>query len=98
VPGDVCVVGFDNIPEAGFLTPSLSTVRQDFPEVGRRSVALILDQIDKGAREPISVSVEPELIIRESSSPGDSPATSSPGNSPTTSSPEDAPTTSRGSR
>ncbi|MGD0685082.1 MAG: LacI family DNA-binding transcriptional regulator [Streptosporangiaceae bacterium] len=98
VPGDVCVVGFDNIPEAGFLTPSLSTVRQDFPEVGRRSVALILDQIDKGAREPISVSVEPELIVRESSSPGDSPATSSPGNSPATSSPEDAPTTSRGSR
>lgn len=75
-PDDVCVVGFDDIPEAGFLTPSLTSVRQDFAEVGRRSVALILAQIDDGTREPITVSVEPELVIRESSSPRDAPAKS----------------------
>ena len=75
VPDDVCVVGFDDIPEAGFLTPSLSTVRQDFPAVGRRSVALILAQIDKGAREQVIVSVAPELVVRESSSPQDSRTT-----------------------
>jgi DNA-binding LacI/PurR family transcriptional regulator len=72
VPGDVCVVGFDDIPEAGYLTPSLSSVRQDFTEIGRRSVALILAQIEEGAREPVTVSVGPELVVRESSSPQDS--------------------------
>jgi DNA-binding LacI/PurR family transcriptional regulator len=78
VPEDVCVVGFDDIPEAGYLTPTLSTVRQDFTEVGRRSMALMLAQIERGAREPATVSVEPDLIIRESSSPGGSPASASP--------------------
>jgi DNA-binding LacI/PurR family transcriptional regulator len=51
------------------LTPPLSSVRQDFTEVGRRSVALMLTQIDKGFREPAKVSVEPELVVRQSSSP-----------------------------
>jgi DNA-binding LacI/PurR family transcriptional regulator len=69
VPDDVCVVGFDDIPEAAFLTPSLSTVRQDFPQIGRRSVDLLLAQIDEGARNPVTVSVAPELVIRQSSSP-----------------------------
>ena len=69
VPEDVCVVGFDDMPEAEFLTPSLSSVRQDFTEVGRRSVALILAQISKGSREPVTVLVEPKLVIRQSSSP-----------------------------
>jgi DNA-binding LacI/PurR family transcriptional regulator len=73
VPDDVCVVGFDDIPEAAFLTPTLSTVRQDFAEVGRRSVDLILEQIDQGRREPASSSVEPELVVRQSSSPVSSP-------------------------
>ena len=59
-PDDVCVVGFDDIPEAAFLTPSLSSVRQDFAEVGRRSVALMLEQIERGGRVPNSTAVEPE--------------------------------------
>lgn len=72
MPDDVCVVGFDDIPEAGFLTPSLSSVRQDFTEVGRRSVALILAQIERRARQPATVSIQPEPVVRESSSPPDS--------------------------
>ena len=75
VPDDVCVVGFDDIPEAAFLTPSLSSVRQDFAEVGRRSVALMLEQIEQGRRGPASSSVEPELYVRQSSSPTSSAKT-----------------------
>jgi len=75
VPDDVCVVGFDDIPEAGFLTPSLSSVRQDFTQIGRRSVELILAQINEGAREPVTVSVAPELRVRQSSSPQEAPIT-----------------------
>ena len=36
VPEDVSVVGFDDVPEAGFFRPPLTTVRQDFDEVGRQ--------------------------------------------------------------
>ncbi|WP_285731091.1 LacI family DNA-binding transcriptional regulator [Nocardiopsis sp. ATB16-24] len=46
VPGDVSVVGFDDVPEAEFLTPSLTTVFQDFAQVGKESLALLLGEID----------------------------------------------------
>ena len=39
VPDDVSVVGFDDLPEAPYFTPPLTTVRQDFAELGRRGVA-----------------------------------------------------------
>ena len=44
------VVGFDDIPEAAFFTPPLTTVRQRFDEVGRRAVIALLEQIDGAAR------------------------------------------------
>jgi LacI family transcriptional regulator len=46
VPEDVSVVGFDDIPEAEYLSPPLTTVRQDFDEVGRRCLAALLDMLD----------------------------------------------------
>ncbi|MCS5734324.1 LacI family DNA-binding transcriptional regulator, partial [Herbiconiux daphne] len=42
VPGDISVVGFDDIPEAAHFWPPLTTVRQDFAELGRRAVALLI--------------------------------------------------------
>ena len=45
VPGSVSVVGFDDIPQAGFLTPALTTVRLDFTELGRASFALLREQM-----------------------------------------------------
>ena len=38
IPDDLSVVGFDDIPEAAYFTPPLTTVRQDFNEVGRRAL------------------------------------------------------------
>ena len=66
MPGDVSLVGFDDIPEARYLTPPLTTVRQDFDEVGRRSLLLLLQAIDPDAEASPRVSVTPELIVRES--------------------------------
>ncbi|GAA3749654.1 LacI family DNA-binding transcriptional regulator [Salinactinospora qingdaonensis] len=43
VPEDVSVVGFDDVPEAEFFTPPLTTVRQDFTEVGERAIQMLLD-------------------------------------------------------
>lgn len=68
-PQDVAVVGFDDIPEAEFFSPSLTTVRQDFSEVGRRCIALLLDRIegDEPDRTP-QVVIKPQLIVRGSTS------------------------------
>jgi DNA-binding LacI/PurR family transcriptional regulator len=64
VPADVSVVGFDDVPETPYYSPPLTTVRQNFAEVGRRAFQLLLARID-GAT-PVRRTVEPELILRES--------------------------------
>lgn len=64
VPGDVSVVGFDDVPDAGYYWPRLTTVRQDFDELARRAVAAIVGDAD-ASLDP----VEPVLIARESIAP-----------------------------
>src|SRR5262249_32622185 len=46
VPGQVSVVGFDDMPEAEYFLPALTTVRQDFNEVGRCGLRTMLEMID----------------------------------------------------
>jgi DNA-binding LacI/PurR family transcriptional regulator len=67
VPGDVSVVGFDDIPQAEFFTPALTTVRLDFAELGRASFAALQEQI--GAAGTADPRPRPELVVRESSGP-----------------------------
>ena len=67
VPDDVSVVGFDDQPEAGYFTPPLTTVRQDFEELGRRCMDLMLTAIGDGDGVTATV-VEPELVVRRSTS------------------------------
>ncbi|MFI0723225.1 LacI family DNA-binding transcriptional regulator [Streptomyces sp. NPDC021224] len=69
VPEDISVVGFDDIPEAASYTPPLTTVRQDFAEVGRRCVATVLRQIRNGAAERGTDLVPTRLVVRASSAP-----------------------------
>ena len=59
VPGDVSIVGFDDIPEAAFFTPPLTTVRQDFDEVGRRSLHMLIEQITAGGADPTGTGANP---------------------------------------
>jgi DNA-binding LacI/PurR family transcriptional regulator len=68
VPHDVSVVGFDDTPESGYFVPSLTTIRQDFAEVGRRCVDLLRSVIDGGVSER-HVVVPAELVVRESTAP-----------------------------
>lgn len=65
VPGDISVVGFDDIPEARHFFPPLTTVRQDFAELGRRSIALLVGEIE-GEEDLDHAQILPELIVRES--------------------------------
>jgi LacI family transcriptional regulator len=68
-PEDVSLVGFDDDPEAEFFSPGLTTIRQDFDEIGRLSVGLLLDVIESGATTTQHLVLEPELIVRKSAAP-----------------------------
>jgi DNA-binding LacI/PurR family transcriptional regulator len=63
VPEQLSIVGFDDVPEAAYYHPPLTTVRQDLAEAGRRAVALLLGESDAAP------SVHPELIVRQSTAP-----------------------------
>jgi DNA-binding LacI/PurR family transcriptional regulator len=69
VPEDVVVAGFDDIPEAPFMIPPLTTVRQDFAEVGRRSMARLVE-LTNGHRTAERLRLAPTLIVRQSSGGG----------------------------
>ncbi|MFF7308963.1 substrate-binding domain-containing protein [Streptomyces sp. NPDC008137] len=70
VPGEVSVVGYDDIPEAAHLLPPLTTVRTDFAEIGTRSLRLLLDRIDgPGERPRVDSLVPVDLVVRASSGP-----------------------------
>lgn len=62
VPGDVSVIGFDDIPEAAHFWPPLTTIRQDFSELGRRAVAFLLGELDSEGSHAIT----PQLMVRAS--------------------------------
>jgi DNA-binding LacI/PurR family transcriptional regulator len=67
VPGDVSVVGFDDIQSAEYSTPSLTTVRQPLSEMGKRGAQILLKRIaNRGKAAPEDVMMTPELIVRES--------------------------------
>jgi DNA-binding LacI/PurR family transcriptional regulator len=69
VPDHVSVVGFDDVPESGYFLPPLTTVRQDFIELGRQALSALVDRLsgrgDAGAR----VRIAPELVVRASAAP-----------------------------
>jgi DNA-binding LacI/PurR family transcriptional regulator len=69
VPADVSVVGFDDIPESAFFLPPLTTVRQDFGELGRQALRLLLDRIWGQNVPPARLPLAPELIVRASAAP-----------------------------
>ncbi len=68
VPGDVSLVGFDDVPESAHARPGLTTVHQDFTEVGLRAVQVLMDRLN-GVPESHIEPIEPWLIARESSGP-----------------------------
>ncbi|QRK93712.1 LacI family DNA-binding transcriptional regulator [Saccharopolyspora erythraea] len=65
VPDDVRVAGFDDVPEAAYFSPPLTTVRQDFLSLGRKTFERLLGRIE-GRETPARSVVPAELIVRES--------------------------------
>ncbi|MEU4156875.1 LacI family DNA-binding transcriptional regulator [Actinoplanes sp. NPDC026670] len=66
VPHDVSVVGFDDVPEAAYFIPPLTTVRQAFGDVARAALSLLLGQMRDDSGTADQIVVPPQLIVRES--------------------------------
>ncbi|MBB5803681.1 DNA-binding LacI/PurR family transcriptional regulator [Saccharothrix ecbatanensis] len=68
VPGDVSIVGFDDVPGAAYWTPALTTVRMDFVALGRACLTAVVAELD-GVSGPAAVLAAPSLVVRESTAP-----------------------------
>lgn len=66
VPEDISVVGFDNIPESDYFDPPLTTVEQDFPNLGQTCLNQLLALIETPAEAPPVRVIPPKLVIRAS--------------------------------
>jgi LacI family transcriptional regulator len=67
VPGDISIVGFDDIISASFQAPKLTTVRQPLREMGIEGARMLLERIKSPTKEfAAELLMQPQLIIRES--------------------------------
>lgn len=69
VPADVSVIGFDDISAAAYTMPRLTTINQPLAEIGRVATQTLLNRIHKTAEPGDEITVEPKLIVRESTGP-----------------------------
>jgi len=65
VPRDVSLVGFDDIPEAAYFVPPLTTVRPDFAAVAQSALDAILSQLETGSAVQVPP-IRPTLVPRDS--------------------------------
>ena len=66
VPDDISIIGFDDVPQASFVYPRLTTVRQPLEHMGQVAVKILLDQIKDPGRPPQRVALATQLVIRDS--------------------------------
>lgn len=69
VPRDVSVVGFDDIPEAAYMFPPLTSVRQDFAALGQLMMQKILVQLEENGDATLDAPVATHLVVRASTRP-----------------------------
>jgi LacI family transcriptional regulator len=68
VPGDISVVGFDDIQSARFQNPTLTTIHQPLREMGELAAETLLDRLGGGEQDDF-LTVEPSLVVRGSTGP-----------------------------
>ena len=66
VPGDVSVIGFDDIKVAAFNNPRLTTIRQPLSNMGRIAAQCVLNRLNGSEQFRKQITVEPELVVRDS--------------------------------
>ncbi|WP_404434563.1 LacI family DNA-binding transcriptional regulator [Microbacterium lacus] len=68
IPADVSVVGFDDVPEAGYLYPPLTTVRQDFASLGVLMMQKVLIAVEEPDVKTEDTPIPTHLVVRQSTS------------------------------
>lgn len=66
IPNDLSVIGFDDIPEAKYVRPQLTTVRQPQREIGQTATRLLVELIENPSRELKTVTLDTEFVWRQS--------------------------------
>ncbi|MBT2530990.1 LacI family DNA-binding transcriptional regulator [Arthrobacter sp. ISL-48] len=67
IPGDLSIVGFDDIAQAALMSPPLTTVRQPLAQLASMAVGIVTEQ--QGAAVPVALEVATELVIRGTTAP-----------------------------
>jgi len=66
IPRDFSVTGFDDVPQAMFMTPTLTTIRQPRTLIGKHAMALLLDLLSDGQPAETEILLRPDLVVRNS--------------------------------
>jgi len=66
LPHDFSVIGFDDVPQATYLNPALTTIRQPRTAIGKQAMALLLAQLAERPSERREILLMPDLIVRGS--------------------------------
>jgi LacI family transcriptional regulator len=69
IPGDISLVGFDDVPWMGMVDPAITVVEQPTLELGRRAARLLLRRLDGPTLEPAVEILQPRLVVRGSTGP-----------------------------
>ncbi|GAA0484689.1 MULTISPECIES: HTH-type transcriptional repressor PurR [Tatumella] len=70
VPQDISIIGYDNVRNARYFTPALTTIHQPKSELGEKALDMLLDRIVNKREEPQTIEVYPSLIERRSVADG----------------------------
>jgi LacI family transcriptional regulator, galactose operon repressor len=68
VPDDISIIGFDDIPQAALVRPTLTTINQPLEKMGRVATQMLLDLLKDPEKERVRIELPTQLIIRESCS------------------------------
>jgi LacI family transcriptional regulator len=68
-PDDISIIGFNDIPFMDKLSPPLTTIRIPQGQIGERTAELILKRLEDPSTEPVTLLLEPELVVRGSTAP-----------------------------
>lgn len=66
IPGDISVIGYDDLEIAGYVMPPLTTVRQPSFDLGLKAAEVLIEHLENKTYMPSVIQLNPELIIRES--------------------------------
>jgi LacI family transcriptional regulator len=69
IPGDVSVIGYDDLPLTAYFDPPLTTIKQPIEKFGQIGAQLLIEAINKPGIEPKVVRLDPQLVIRETCAP-----------------------------